>query len=107
MPERQELEQLKKQLEAFKITNQTDSSLTETLNNISQRSLQDYMEKSLKSGKKVHAIKKHLNELKEEFLISPEMYTWALEFMERPSASEYNPFKFGAIASITRQKFNV
>ena len=98
MSERQELERLRKQLEGFKITSQMDSSLTETLNNISQRSLQDYMEKSLKSGKKVQTIREHLNELNEEFLISSEMLTWALGSLERssiPSTSEYSSINFG------------
>ena len=95
MPERQELEELRKQLEAFKITNQMDSSLTENLKAISQRSLQNYMEKSLKGGKEVQTIRKHLNELKEDLLISSEMCTWALEMvnkmnLEQPSTGEYS-----------------
>ena len=95
MPERQELEKLRKQLEAFKITNQMDCSLTENLKAISQRSLQNYLEKSLKGGKEVQTIKKHLNELKEDLLISDEMCTWALEMvdkmnLEQPSTSEYS-----------------
>ena len=85
MSERKELEQLRKQLEGFKITSQIDSSLTETLNGISQRSLQGYMEKSLKSGKKVQTVKEHLNELNDEFLISSEMLTWALEEVDKIS----------------------
>ena len=91
------MEELRKQLEAFKITNQKDSYglLTENLKAISQRSLQDYMEKSLKGGKEVQIIRKHLNELKEDLLISSEMYTWALEMvnkmnLEQPSTSEYS-----------------
>lgn len=87
------MEQLRKKLEAFKITNQMDSSLTEALNGISQRSVQDYIEKSLKGGRKVQTIRKHVNELKEDFLISSGVHTWALEVvnsmsLERPSTSE-------------------
>jgi hypothetical protein len=89
------LEQLRKQLEAFQITIQMDSSLMENLNTISQRSLQNYMEKSLKGGKEVQTIRKHLSELKEDLLISSEMYTWALEMVnsmsfKQSSASKYS-----------------
>lgn len=76
MAEREELENLRIQLEAFKLTQQI-SDIPDITNIIKQITL-NYIEKSLNATMDVVAIKRQLDEVYNDSLISLELYEWAL-----------------------------
>lgn len=90
-----ELECLKRQLEAFKLTSQMQNP-PEGLKTVIERTLQNYIETSLEANLKSKTIREHLNELGP--LLSSEMLAWVLEELDNivkrqapPKALEINP----------------
>ena len=74
-----ELERLKKQLEAFRLTGQMQDP-PEGLKNVIERTLQNYIETSLEASVDAQTIKEQLKDLCEKHsLISSEMLTWVLK----------------------------
>ena len=98
LSKRRELEKLKSQLEAFKITSQMDNPPADSLRNITEHSLRNYIEMSLKAGIDVQTIKMHLRECERDLLISSQKLTWAVQEVDRiristkQSSSEYYTF---------------
>ena len=72
---RNELECLKKQLEAFKLTSQMPDP-PDGLNTVIERTLQNYIETSLEASLTADAIRDQLNEL--DSLLDLDMLAWAL-----------------------------
>ena len=83
MSGKNELEVLKKQLHAFRLTGLMQNP-PEGLKSVIERTLQNYIETSLEASVAPRIIKEQLNELcKKHSLISSEMLTWALREHEK------------------------
>lgn len=83
MSGKNELELLKKQLDAFRMTGLMQNP-PEGLKSVIERTLQNYIETSLEASVAPQIIKEQLNELCETHsLISSEMLTWALQEHEK------------------------
>jgi hypothetical protein len=83
MSGKNELEVLKKQLHAFRLTGLMQNP-PEGLRNVVERTLQNYIETSLEASVAPRIIKEQLNELcKKHSLISSEMLSWALREHEK------------------------
>lgn len=86
MPQSEELEKLRKQLEGFKITSQIPNFPEESLDSVIKRSLQNFVEKVLNDGMDVRSLKQQLSSLCEkDCLLSSQMLTWTIQEVDRVS----------------------
>ena len=92
MSRNKELKTLRSQLESFKITGQMDDPPIESLNNITEWTLQNYIRVSLQADMDVQTLKKCLRELCEtDYLISSQMFEWCIQEVDRFKGSFTSP----------------
>ena len=82
--ERIELEKVRLQLNAFKLTSQIQDPPVDNLREIIKRIIQNFVQVSFNTAVNITIIQEQLKELYEkDMLISSQLYTWALQEVKK------------------------
>ena len=86
--ESKELEKIRLQLTAFKVTSQLQDPPVDNLREITERVIQNFVKISFDTAMNITTIREQLKELHEDNLISSQQYTWALQEVEKTHTTQ-------------------